>query len=358
LSVINQTLKAGCSFLIKKEIKMGLTVSTAPASGTISIGSAPYGGIQGGATANILQPAVGGNTIQSAAPAAAPSGSSGGSGYSGSNSVGPNITALLNQISDQANNIVNNGNNTFSNSANNYQTQANALLSNIQTGQAGVNKEVQTAEMNKIQSMRGLQNDLANGLRSGAVQLAGGNALDSSAANALARAYSNYGNTQRGVIGQTEANALSQAQLDQNTVNQQQTQGLAQLQQMRNDAATQVGNDVATQLQNLDYQANNAGLTGKVDIQGMKQQVVNQGLAKLAAIDSWLQGQLGANTPQNVNDAAATAYGQLQQGASNIGGNATFDTNTTVSPVDAQGNPVAGAFDSMLPLYLRSNKQS
>jgi hypothetical protein len=278
-----------------------------------------------------------------------------GTASSGTGGTTSNISALLSQINDQANNIVNNGQTTFANSANGYQTQANSLLSTLQAGQSNVNNEITQAEMNKQQSLHGLMNDVGNGLRSGGVQLASGNALDSSAANALARAYSNYATTQRGTIGQTEAGALSKASQDQNTLNSQQQQGLAQLSQMRNDAATSVGNDVATQLQNLDYQANSAGITGKVQIQALKQQVVNEGLAKLSSIDQWLQGQLASVTPQSTEQAAAAAYGQLQQGASNMGGNATFNTNTNITPVDAQGNPVQGAFDSLLPLYLRNN---
>lgn len=296
------------------------------------------------------------NTIRGGSPSTG----TGGSASTGSSGTGQSLANILNQIASKQGQAVGSGQSQFATELGDYQTGAGSLLNTAQQGQSNINRELQTAEQNKQQSITSLLNQLKQNSQSDAVKLGSANALGSSAADALARGEVNYGNQQRDTIGTQEQAALDQASSDQSNLNSQVQTQLASLHQQRDSSVTQIGNEVSDALNQLDYYANGLGLSGKVQVDALKNQVVNDGLAKLQSIDSWLTTQLAANNPITKDQAAANAYSDIQAGNTNAGNPFTFSdpnnaaTNTTApsttQATDASGNAVGGAPTSILPV--------
>lgn len=289
----------------------------------------------------------------------------GGSASTGYNGTGQSLTSILNQIASKQAQATESGQSQFGTALQDYQTGAGTLLNTAQQGQSNINQELDTAEQNKQQSITSLLNQLKQNSQSDAVKLSSANALGSSAADALARGEVNYGNEQRGTIGAQEQAALNQANSDQSNLNTQVQTQLASLHQQRDNAVTQIGNQVADALNQLDYYANGLGLSGKVQVDGLKNQVVNQGLSQLQSVDSWLSGQLANNQPISQQQAAANAYSNIQAGQTNAGNPFTYsDPNnaatTTPAPAttqatDTSGNAVAGAPTAVLPTVKKTD---
>jgi hypothetical protein len=293
---------------------------------------------------------------------------SGGSASTGYGGTGQSLATILNQIASKQAQAIGSGQSQFATTLGTYQTGAGTLLNTAQQGQSNVNRELQTAEQNKQQSITSLLNQLKQNSQSDSVKLSSANALGSSAADALARGEVNYGNQQRGVIGTQEQAALDQAASDQANLNSQVQTGLASLHQQRDDAVTQIGNQVADALNQLDYYANGLGLSGKVQVDALKNQVVNDGLGKLQNVDNWLTTQLASNTPVTKDQAAAKAYADIQAGNTNAGNPFTYTDPTnaatttpatsTTQATDANGNDVDGAPTALLSTLLKKNDQT
>lgn len=292
-------------------------------------------------------------------------------GGTSSGGGGSNISTILNQIADSQNSLLDKYGNSAASSAQQLQGQASDLVGQIQSGQQNINSEIQNAEQNKQQSITALLNQLHQNTQSDAVKLSSSNALGSSAANALARGEVNYGNQQRGVIGGQEQAALQQTGNEQNTLNNQLSVGKAQLQQARDNIVSNISLQADSDLRQLDYQAQNVGMAGKVQIDALKNQIVNAAVQKLGAVDQFVTQQLAGTQPISTADAAAKAYQAIQAGQTNAGNPFTFNEANNPSSgvggtgnqvaqaqsqaVDANGNPEAGAPTAILPSLIKKD---
>jgi hypothetical protein len=235
-------------------------------------------------------------------------GGTGGTGTSG------NQTLLNTQI-DQAKALT--GQN-IGQGANTQRASADNFLQALQQGQLGINQDRTLTQYNKLTSVNDLINSIRNGINSGGVALGNANALNSSAAEGLARAYNAYGTqAQNSIEGQSN---LASLQDDQKETALQATGGQyrAQLAATRQNILDNIGNDIYSRLNVLNAQAAQQGLS-PIDVAGEKQKIVADAQAKLQGVDDYFASMLDPNNNaqmHNTNNTEASdqAYGAYTQG--------------------------------------------
>lgn len=222
--------------------------------------------------------------------------------------------ALVAQVQAGAQGIQSGGASSIRDLANTYGQNNLATVRQLQAGEQGINSSRENTALNLRRSMANVLATVRNGFHSGQAQLAGMNATDSGATADLARAYALQG-------GQQASDAHNQAFVENQATDQQQTA----LDQQRKDALDQfatyrstevdrISNDLYNQLRTLDANAAASGVTGQVDY-GVRDQLINQAIAQLNAIDQQTSQTLAgvtAETPDQVNARAA----QLNSGGS------------------------------------------
>ena len=167
--------------------------------------------------------------------------------------------------------------------ANQYRTSNQSLFNKSSDTQNAINEGRINNALSLRRTMQTIINGVRQGLRSGGVQLANMNALDSGASEAMARAIAAQGNAQG-----ENANAQWQTQEDalntqQTTLNRDLTEGRNNLSIWKDTESNRVRNDTFNKLTALKADADANG----IDIvnTGLADQIVNEGLNALKAID-------------------------------------------------------------------------
>ncbi len=232
----------------------------------------------------------------------------------------------------------------------NYNNQGNSLVEQLQQGQSGIDSARKSIAVNQINSINQLADQIRQGLAGSRVTLANSNALDSSAADAVARIYSNYGDTQRNVINNGAAIKNDEQDTAQSNLGLQRALGENNLDTYKNTTIDQIANQTQQALSSLDSLGQMQGLTGAVDINGLKQQIVKNAQDKIAAADAYVQAKLAgvqALTPDQVAQRAATL---VNAGTTSSNGGLTYQQLTPATAT----NPNAGAaVPASMPLYLK-----
>lgn len=224
-------------------------------------------------------------------------------------------------------------------------------LAGYKQQQTDINRQAQQNELARIQGNRGVLEQVGQGVQSGGVQLANMGASNSSATDALARAYSILGRQQMTGVGEQYAegqNAVSNKESDlQTTVGTQQRHD----EKAKIDAVNQITNNAQNQLSTLNTQLAYASLPDRVNIEQEIASVKAHALAQLSSYDTTLaSGVAGVQpTSQATNQAAATqllAQGTAPDNAFSF---------STLPPAQLQGTgPVA----SSLPIFTTPKKQT
>lgn len=229
-----------------------------------------------------------------------------------------------------------------------YNTQGLNLADQLRQGQTGINQARQGIAMSQINSIKSLVDTIKQGLSGSAVTLGNSNALDSSAANAVGRIYTNYGNEQRNVINNDAAVKGQEQDVAQTNLGTQKDEGIRNLSTYRDTVLDQISNDTQQKLASIDGIAQLQGLSGKVDINGIKQQVIQNAQDKIAAADSYIQSLIGGITPTSADDTAKNAYALANSGVQSSGPGLTYQ-QSDINPTQQLG----GAPTTQLPLYLK-----
>lgn len=166
---------------------------------------------------------------------------------------------------------------------NQYRTSNQSLFNKSSDTQNAINEGRINNALSLRRTMQTIINGVRQGLRSGGVQLANMNALDSGASEAMARAIAVQGNAQG-----ENANAQWQTQEDtlnnqQTTLNRDLTEGRNNLSIWKDTESNRVRSDTFNKLTALKADADANG----IDIvnTGLADQIVNEGLNALKAID-------------------------------------------------------------------------
>ena len=236
----------------------------------------------------------------------------------------------------------------------NFQTGFNqrgrGLVSDASSNQNTINTSRGNTALNLRRGMSGIANAIRTGLRSGGVNLANLNALDSGAAEAMARAYGRSGTRQVGDIRNQAATANRTLDTDQFNLGQFITNGVNDL---RDYGVGQVRTQATSLGQNLDALRaglETDGLGGLID--------TNRDEAWRGGADQWVndttggfQGQLNGVRAWTPEEIEARAYEWDMAGRD---GGSPFSTDGySLSMQFGAGSEAPGVPISQLPLYTR-----
>ena len=341
---------------------MALTVSTAPQyTGTLAVGSGSTaqlgpGGLQGapvqiqgsGTPAYNTGAVLGATTANNGAATFAPD---------------PAAIAAANARANLARDtgiafggIVSGAETSREDNTNKYRNDAGDFVTGVRTGQETINTNRANNALNLRRSMASIANGVRTGLRSGGVQLANMNALDSGAAEAMARAYATTGNSQ-------VADASNQAQLKANEIDSSQRNldttratGLERLKSWRNTETARVSNKLWQDLSELDAKAAAGGVNGAVDM-GMRDRVIQVAQAELDQIDAVTNsalGQIHGLTPEEVQAQA------MQMDQAGAVGTAPFsvEAGTVSAPGTQTPNGASVGQFGLAPAFRRDDKSA
>lgn len=177
------------------------------------------------------------------------------------------------------------------------QTQNNIDLARTQIGETQIN------------SIRQLQQAIKDGLQGTGVQLGNSGALDSSAANAAARAYATYGDVQTNSANNTAAvsnqaqdtaqgNLNLDVQNDKTQIDDAKTEAVNNIVSQAQQALTQLGTVISVYLQG------NANL---IPTQQIQNQIISTAQSQLAQVDSNYQSILSGINPESAGQIATAA---------------------------------------------------
>lgn len=233
---------------------------------------------------------------------------------------------------------------------NTYEDSVNQLVNDFTTGQTDINTKAAQNELNLRQSMANIIKGIQTGIRSGNVSLAGMNASDSGAQDALARAYARVGNNQSAEANSQAATVSDQLATSQRDLNRKKDEGIATLDRNRATEVDRVRNDFGTKIDQLVADASANGISGIAD-RSMVDAVLNEALGRLTGLtqsrDSRLAGVKAWGQPQIAEEAARLqALGQT--------GNAFAVADPTVQYGGAN-SPVS---NGGLPIYVKGREDA
>ena len=234
---------------------------------------------------------------------------------------------------------------------NTYDSKNNAFISDITGGQDTLNRGFSGNELNLRRSMQNIVRGIQAGIRSGGVALAGVNASDSGAADAMARAYARSGNQQTGEARGQAAEVFEDLQRQQGSLNTKRTQGEADLGTWRDTETGRVRSDFGGKIDALAQQASAQGM-GDVIERSVVDTVLNEALGRLAQIDQRRQSSLSGVRQWSPDEIMKEAIRLDELGQA---GNAFATTGPEVSY--GGGVPINGAVMGEMPIYVKGKDQ-
>lgn len=236
---------------------------------------------------------------------------------------------------------------------NTYDKNTNTFVNDVTTGQDTVNRGLAGNELNLRRSMQNIIRSIQSGIRSGGVALAGMNASDSGAADAMARAYAKSGNEQSGEARGQAGTAFEDLQRQQGALDLKRNQGEADLGTWQNTETNRVRGDFGGKIDALAADAEANGMGGVIE-KSVVDQVLNEALSRLSQIDQSRQQKLGGVKQWTPDEIMAEAIRQDQLGAA---GNAFTTTGPEVSYGGNTGMPINGAVMGEMPIYVKGKDQ-
>lgn len=173
-----------------------------------------------------------------------------------------------------------------------YNNDAQDFVTGLRQGQNTINSGRVNNALNLRRSMAGIASGIRQGIRSGAVNLANMNAMDSGASAAMAQAFARQGNSQAGAVNNEAQIAENQLATEQQNLGLQRQQGLGRLKSWRDNKVKDISSKLWQNLAEIDATAQAEGLNGIVDM-GARDRIVAQANAELNAVDSITQRELG-----------------------------------------------------------------
>lgn len=335
------------------------TVSSGPLGLVSQVPNSPL--INTNLPANNPAPAPGPAVVNTSSTGSGSTGSGGGGG--GTVVAGPTAAQIAAQqqaaaqakltayLQDQAKSVLSGNLKSADVFGNTYNNQGNSLIEQIQQGQSGIDQARKGIAVNQINSINQLADTIREGLKGQQVSLANSNALDSSARDAVARIFAQYGNTQRNVINNGAAVQNDAQDTAQSNLELQRALGLNNLHSTRDSTIDGIVQTIASQLATLDGTGQLQGITGAFDSNALKQQVADHANSLAAADDQRINDQLGGIHALTGTDLAQKAAALVNAGTVSSGAGLPFQQ--LMAPTPTNGAPTAAS----IPLYLKP-KQS
>lgn len=228
-----------------------------------------------------------------------------------------------------------------------YLTRKSSILDFIQglkDAQQGIDWKATQNELAKKQAYSSITDMVGRGLRSGGTMLANRNASDSSAAEALARAYGNIGSRQLAAAGNQYALENKGIEMAQQQLGTQRATGLRKFEEDKTIKVNEIVTAAKRQLAALDADMTQADMAGRISIEQEKQRIREKVLDTLSQYDQELAAQAGAVAPSSVEDRRQEAFKLANAG---YGAENPFSFTGEI-PAEFQGT---GPLANSLPIY-------
>lgn len=224
-------------------------------------------------------------------------------------------------------------------------------LGNLRTSQKAIDKAAVQNEMSRESGRLGVMDMVGRGIQSGGVILNNKGATNSSAGEALAKAYGDIGRRQLTSVGNqyelgNQDIAEQQSALNDETATYQRHYG-----EQKQSAVNSIVQDASTKLAALNAAAQNASLSDRIDIEQQKAAIRNQALNQLASYDTVLSQGIGSVTAATTDQNRAAAKAAL------LAGTAPADAfnYTTSAPAEFQNT---GPYSSPLQVFTKKDDDS
>lgn len=311
-------------------------------TGVNNVSDAGFGGLLNGVQGQSVQA----TRIADPNPPAPVTSDNGGGG----GSTGP-TAAQIAAFDNQKNTIYSSSNDAATNSASARHSSILDWLDSMKQQQGAIDERGVQNELSKKQGMNSIVDMLGRGLRSGGTMLANKNALSSSAAEAIARAY--------GDIGRREGNQVSnkyelnnrQIGLDQQSLEQSKATGLRKFDENKVSSIKSIIVEARNQLAQLDADMANANLPQRIAIEQERANIEGAVSNILSQYDAELQQGAGSIKPTSTDQRRATAQDLAYKG---VAATNPFDVTTEVPAQFANTGP----FASDIPLFSYRGKKA
>lgn len=260
--------------------------------------------------------------------------------------------SLLDDFNTQKGNIFNTAQEAGSNFGAGYKNSILDYLDNLRTGQQGLDTQGARNELARMQGVSGVLGSVGRNIRSSGVALANRNAGDSSAAEALARAYGDVGKRSLSNVGNQYEMGNEDLKMAQADFNTQQAAGSRRLDTGKTQAVNQIVADARDKFAQLDAYAADKSLPERIAIEQEKEKVRSQVLEQLQQYDQLLQEESAKVAPTNIDQRRAEAQ-RLQGLGTDLGADA-FNF-TTETPGQFQNT---GPFASELPIFTMPRRRT
>lgn len=184
-------------------------------------------------------------------------------------------------------------------------------VNNLKAGQTKIDRDAVQNELSKYQGTQGVLSMVGHGLQSGGITLANKNASNSSASEALARAYGVLGRDAQTQVGneyEKGANTIANEQYDlvngANGISTQQRH----YEEQKVTAINQIVTTAQTQLAALNTSLAYASLPEKIQIQQEIDKIKSDASSKLSQYDNLLHEQTAGINPASQADNQAKAH--------------------------------------------------
>lgn len=316
---------------------MALTVSTAPKySGTLKVGTAaPTGNLSVGTNTGMQgstynpQQTINGSQLQGGSGTSvlgATSVNNGAGGYvptaaeiaqaNAERAEAARINGVRNSAAVKRGGIESGAQTSLTDNRNTFQNDSQGFVNGIRQGQNTINTGRVNNALNLRRSMAAIASGVRQGMRSGGVDLANMNALDSGAADALARAWARAGGQQSGAANNEAQLKENEIATQQTNLDLQETQGLGKLKQWRDTETSRVSNKLWNDLQALEADSAAQGAGGVVDL-SVRDRMINAAAAELDAIDRATNAALGEIRGLSQAEIAQQAF-QMEQAGTEV----------------------------------------
>lgn len=257
--------------------------------------------------------------------------------------------SLVSGFDTQHQQILGGANDAISNAGTSINSGILDLIQNLTTGQRNIDNQSVQNELSRKQGMRGIMDQIGQGIRSGGVVLANKNAGDSSATQALADAYGQIGRQQASQVGNQFAQGQNAVALKQQDLGDQQALGVRHIGENKTQVINSIVADVQTKLAALDGAIAGASLPDRINIEGEKQNIRNQAMAALQQYDQTLQQGVSGIHVATQDENLAKAGELANAGVAPD----TMYNFTQNAPAQFQNT---GPFASSLPLFTLNKK--
>lgn len=230
-----------------------------------------------------------------------------------------------------------------------YNQSIQDTIHNLTVGQQGIDRKNVQNESSRIQGGRDIMSMVGQGIKSGGVTLANKNAGQSSAAQAIADAYSQLGQQQMSTVGNQYSSNAGDIAVAQDEQNYQVGQAPGKFHEGLMQNVNAIVSAARDKFAQLDASMADASLPDRIAIEQEKESVRQQVLGHLQQYDAQLSQGVSGIKAADRNTNVSNANSQLAAGQADP----NLFKYTTEAPTSFQNT---GPAASELPIYTYKNK--